>query len=155
MSYSGKKTYILNEGKVRETDQNLKAWYKLSQKWTDLSYENIWPAATSCFMMQPSWDKAYENLYPLWRGYHYCVDNARTRNARRKSSSLKRLDVPGKKVRFSSSDRNLMKTERPDLIKFIRWTMPRITKYSEQFAARTLWVFSKWNTKSCCSGISF
>ena len=70
--------------------------------------------------LQEEWDKAYENFYPVWRAYHYCVDNARARNAKRRASSFQNLDVGARQTRFSSKERNAMKQNHPELIELIR-----------------------------------
>lgn len=56
--------------------------------------------------MQDSWDDAVQTEYPLWRSYHHCVTQARRKNAERRSSSCRNLDLPdGRKFVFNAERR--------------------------------------------------
>lgn len=72
-------------------------------------------------VFQESWDSLYKNWYPLWRAYHHCVDHSRKRNARRRLSSFKQLELPGHApFHFSKELRKALERDQPGIIKLIR-----------------------------------
>ena len=71
--------------------------------------------------VQASWDDLYKNWYPLWRAYHHCVDHSRKRNAKRRLSSFKQLELPGQPpFHFSKESRKALEANHPAIINHIR-----------------------------------
>jgi len=75
--------------------------------------------------LQPEWDSAYQNWPPLWRSYHHCVDAARKRNAKRRASSFRQLEVPGGSgLVFNKETREALANSHPKVLKMIRSPPP-------------------------------
>lgn len=84
--------------------------------------------------LQPSWDSAYQNWFPLWRAFHHCVDYSRKRNAHRRQTSFKQLDLPGKSAfHFSKETRRSLLQQDPATISTIRWGPDRLPHQHKLF----------------------